>query len=439
MTTYIPQLFRRNAPRASDVPPPVHPDLRDDELRRVAHAHADLDAPAMARRFGRAIGNARLADVEAGRLLVLHVAREIQARLAAPVPGFEAEPGDPFESVRRAARIVAEDFLTLASRCEYASRGAARQESAALLLGAFDALAEAKVACAMLADSFRSDPVAATAADETSTFLRDAILHLRALGLGDGCDEGEAERRARVRLLRHATVDLEPVGPAELRRIERLAGNWFLLSSSMPRAGSRKPAGDALLAPLTARDALNLRRAGAAAATAFAAFRDAPGFLGLLRQVAMYERHLLAARAGSTVFDGSPLSNLVLRIREEVRSGVAALPVLELRTEPGGISGRFDAGDLPGIAILDDMPARLSRQYPEAVRIVPLPAGQDSLPTIDEARRMGLGLSFRTLEDALACIEIGEPETVRLFFSGEYAVSNRIGEPAPDLRGPSPR
>ncbi|MFC6047449.1 hypothetical protein ACFPYM_06325, partial [Methylobacterium hispanicum] len=115
MASYIPQLFRRNAPSASNAPPPLHPDLRDDELRRVAQAHVDLDAPAMARRYGRAIANARLADVENGRLLVLHVAREIQARLSVPVPGFDPEPGDPFETVRRATSIVAEDFLTIAA------------------------------------------------------------------------------------------------------------------------------------------------------------------------------------------------------------------------------------------------------------------------------------------------------------------------------------
>ena len=439
MTTYIPQLFRRNASRASDVPPPVHPDLRDDELRRVAQAHADLDAPAMARRFGRAIANARLADVEAGRLLVLHVAREIRARLSVPISGFDAEPGDPFDAVLRAVRIIAADFLFLASRCEHAKRGSARHESSILLMGACDALAEAKVACDMLATSFRFDPVATATADEAASSLRNALAHLSTLGLGEGCDEAEAERRARVRLLRHASVDLEPIGPAALRRIERLAGNWFLLHSSMPRPGARRSPGDPLLTPLSSRDALYLRRAGSAAAIAYATFRDAPGFLGLLREVAMYERHLMAERSGSVVFTGSPLSNLVIRIQEEVQSGVAALPVLELRSEIGGIAGRFDTGDRPGIAILADLPARMARQYPEAVRIVPLQAGQHPLPSIDEARRQEVGLSFRTLEDALACIEIGDPETAQLFFSSEYSVSNRIGESMPEMPAPSPR
>ncbi|GJD90923.1 hypothetical protein BHAOGJBA_4467 [Methylobacterium hispanicum] len=392
----------------------------------------------MARRYGRAIANARLADVENGRLLVLHVAREIQARLSVPVPGFDPEPGDPFETVRRATSIVAEDFLTIAARCRTAARGPARLESSALLVGAFEALAEAKVACGMLAASFHFDPVAALAADEADSRLREARTQLEALGLGDGSDDAEIERRARIRLLRHASVDLEAVGTAELRRIERLAGNWFLLNSSMNLAVGRRVRGEALLAPLSSRDALNLRRAGAAAATAFAAFRDAPGFLGLLRQVAMYERHLLAARTGSPVFDGSPLSNLVLRIREEVRSGTATLPVLELRSEPGGIAGRFDTGDRPGIAILDDLPTRMSRQYPDAVRVVPLPVDQATLPHIDEARRLGVGLTFRTLGDALACVEIGDPETVRLFFSGEYAVANRIGGGVPEPGGPAP-
>ena len=421
------------------MPPPIHPELRDDEFRRVAQAHADLDAPSAARRYGRAIANARLADVENGRLLFLHLAREIQARLAVPVPGFEPEPGDPFETLRRATCIVGDDFLTIAARCRYAARGPARLDNSALLAGAFEALAEAKVACGMLAASFQFDPVAARAADEADQRLREARGQIDALGLGDGCDDAETERRARSRLLRHASVDLEPIGAAELRRIDRLAGNWFLLSSSMSLASGRKAGGETLLAPLSSRDALNLRRAGAAAATAFAALRDAPGFLGLLRQVAMYERHLTAVRTGSPVFDGSPISNLVLRIREEIRSGTAALPVLELRDEPGGIAGRFDTGDLPGIAILDDLPTRMSRQYPEAVRIVPLPAGQAPLPSIDEARRLGVGLTFRTLGDALACVEIGDPETARLFFSGEYAVANRIGDHRPEAGGPAPR
>ena len=440
MAVYCPPTFRRNATPAADAPPPVHADLRDDELKRLAHAHAEIDIPSASRRISRAIANADLADVEAGRLLILHVSREIASRLNNQVEGIRSEASrDPFIAVRQAVDLVATDFEHLAARYKENAGDARAHDLAETLIGAAEVAAEAKVATAILAESFQFDTVAASCADAAASHLARIQARLVLLGLTRETSPDAADDAARLRLARQATRDLDALAPSELKRIERLAGNWYLLNASTPRTGSRKQGGG-LVPPLTARDALNLRRAAAAAATAFGHLRDEPGFLGLLRQVAMVERHREAATTGSTVFKGSPLANLNQRIRDALRTEAKPVPVLTLRREAGGVSGRFDDGRT-GIAILDDHPARLSPRYPEAVRIVPLAAHQTELPTIDEARAIGIGLSFRTLEDALACIEIGDPDTVRLFFSGDYAVVDRTDEPAPSATvptGPSP-
>lgn len=438
MATYCPPIFRRNATAAADTPPPLHADLRDDELKRLVHAHADIDGISNARRFSRAIANADLADIETGRLLILHVAREIAARLSTQVDGIRAESSrDPFIAVRQAVELVAADCGQLATLYEENTRDARRNEIAAMLLSAVDAVAEAKVATSILAESFEFDAVASACADVAASHLARLRARVLALGVDGPVADDELDERARLRLVKQASYDLDAIAPSELRRIERLAGNWYLLTASTPRVGSRKP-GSNLVPPLSTRDAVNLRRAGSAAAAAFGHLRDAPGFLGLLREVAMVERHREAAATGSTVFKGSPLANLNQRIREALRADAPALPRLVLRHAPGGIEGRFEVGDRMGIAILDDTSARLSHQYPRAVRIVPLPAHSVDLPTIEEARAAGVGLSFRTLEDALACIEIGDPDTVELFFDGDYAVVDRLDEPAPTPSAPSP-
>jgi hypothetical protein len=423
------------------VPPPLHAGLRDEEMKRLIHAHTDIDGASNSRRFSRAIANADLTEIEAGRLLILHVAREISARLNTPVEGIRAEASrDPFIAVRQAVELVVADCERLATRYEGNAHDSRRQEIAATLLAAADVAAEAKVATAILAASFEFDAVASACADVAATHLARIRARIETLGLDAAATETDLDEGARIRLAKQASHDLDAIAPSELRRIERLAGNWYLLTASTPRMGSRKQ-GSNLVPPLNTRDAVNLRRAGAAAAAAFAHLRDAPGFLGLLRETAMVERHREAAATGATVFKGSPLANLNQRIREALRGDAPTLPVLVLRNTEGGVEGRFESGERMGIAILDDHPARLSHQYPHAVRVVPLAPGRSDLPSIEEARAVGVGLSFRTLEDALACIEIGDPDTVEMFFDGDYAVVDRLDEPAPaaDRTGPAPR
>lgn len=440
MAVYCPPTFRRNVTPAADAPPPVHADLRDDELKRLVHAHVEIDAPSASRRISRAIANADLADIEAGRLLILHVCREIASRLSNQVEGIRAEASrDPFIAVRQAVDLVRTDFEHLVGLYRNGAGDTRTHEIAEMLVGAAEVAAEAKVATSILADAFQSDSVAVSCAEAAARNLDRIQESLVALQLVPEMPGTRIEEAARIRLARQATRDLDAIAPSEIRRIERLAGNWYLLNASTPRAGSRK-AGGGLVPPLAVRDALNLRRAAAAAAAAFAHLRDEPGFLGLLRQVAMVERHREAAASGTTVFKGSPLANLNQRIRDALRIDAKPVPVLTLRREAGGVSGRFDDGRI-GIAILDDHSARLSPRYPDAVRIVPLAAHRADLPTIEEASAIGIGLSFRTLEDALACIEIGDPDTVRLFFDGDYAVADRTDEPvpvAPAASGPSP-
>jgi len=440
VAVYCPPTFRRNAVSAADAPPPVHADLRDDELRRLVQAHVEIDVPSASRRISRAIANADLADIEAGRLLILHVCREIASRLTNQVEGIRAEASrDPFIAVRQAVDLVRTDFEHLVGLYRDGAGDARAHDLAELLTGVAEVAAEAKVATAILAEAFQSDTVAVSCADAAAHNLVRIRERLVALGVSPEMPGDRIDDAARIRLARQATRDLDAIAPSEIRRIERLAGNWYLLNASTPRAGSRK-VGGGLVPPLAARDALNLRRAAAAAAAAFAHLRDEPGFLGLLRQVAMVERHREAAASGTTVFKGSPLANLNQRIRDALRTEAKPVPVLTLRREAGGVSGRFDDGRT-GIAILDDHSARLSPRYPDAVRIVPLAAHRVDLPTIEEAAAAGIGLSFRTLEDALACIEIGDPDTVRLFFDGDYAVVDRTDEPvpvAPGATGPSP-
>lgn len=441
MAHYCPSIFRRNPQSAGDVPPPLHADLQDEEIKRLVHAHTDVDVASNARRYSRAVANADLGDVEAGRLLILHVAREISARLTTPVEGIRAEASrDPFVAVRQAVELVVGDCEQLAARYEANVRDSRRHEIAATLLAAVDVAAEAKVATAILAASFQYDAVATACANLAATHSERIRGRISSLGLDGTADDADPDQAARSRLARQASHDLDAIAPSELRRIERLAGNWYLLTASTPRRGSRKQ-GINLVPPLNTRDAVNLRRAAAAAAAAYAHLRDAPGFLGLLREAAMVERHREAAATGSTAFKGSPLANLNQRIREELRGDVPPLPVLVLRNAVGGVEGRFESGDRMGIAILDDHSARLSHRYPHAVRIVPLAPHRADLPSIEEARAVGIGLSFRTLEDALACIEIGDPDTVETFFDGGYVVVDRLDEPAPtaDRAAPAPR
>lgn len=438
MAPYCPSIFRRNPTPAADVPPPLHADLQDEEMKRLVHAQSDIDGASNARRFSRAVANADLADIETGRLLILHVAREISARLATPVEGIRAEASrDPFIAVRQAVELVVADCEHLAARYEDEGRDNRRHEIAATFLAAADVVAEAKVATAILAESFQFDSIASACAELAAAHLAKIRSRIVALGLDGAASETDLDEGARSRLAKQASHDLDAIAPSELRRIERLAGNWYLLTASTPRMGSRKQ-GSNLVPPLNTRDAVNLRRAGAAAAAAFAHLRDAPGFLGLLREAAMVERHREAATTGSTVFKGSPLANLNQRIREALRGDAPPLPVLVLRNVAGGVEGRFASGEGMGIAILDDHPARLSHQYPHAVRIVPLPPQRVDLPSIDEARAVGIGLSFRTLEDALACIEIGDPDTVEMFFDGDYRVVDKLDEPAPAAYQPAP-
>lgn len=484
---------------AVSVAPPVHPDLLETELKGLSTAHFFMDDPIRMARFAKAIAEADDAQIELGRLQILHVLKEIvermdRMRFEHPMAVHASDRIG--EALRSVVEGIANDVVDLLRQADETPRDKGTFRN---LAGALQTLAEAKRFTTLLSeadpDNAEFAELAADAADQFEARARDAD-RLRAT-VGPRYDHvadllpdstrivAEAEHRFTLQ----TGVDGAILTPDHVTRTMHDCGDRDLLWHASQGGLREKAIREGMHRVLPAHEAAALRSAAAAIVTTFNALFNQPGFLPLLRQgstlsrwkglngihdahdpgieheireyhrrsrkgihrrdEAEYQKELdkLPADRARWRTDGRKYLTAAFALDDLVSGALRGYldgtrPVLVLRTDPvtGATVGSF-RGDAEG-TVLAIYPDNL-KGHPGAVFAVTLDAAEvaSGLPDLavirDEAWAGGprKGTNYHGIEDALGCIAGGDAYSQTFFFGREVAV---IDETGTDWEPPSP-
>lgn len=484
---------------AVSVAPPVHPDLLDTELKGLSTAHFFMDDPVRLARFAKAIAEADDAQIELGRLQILHILKELvermdRMRFAHPLSVDSAVR--ICGSLRSVVEGIAGDVVDLLRQADETPRdkGALRY-----LAGALQTLAEAKLFTGLLheadPDNAEYAQLAADAAEHFEARARDADRLRATVGPRYGHVAELLPVSSRIaadaehRFTLQAGLDGAILTPDHITRTMHDCGDRDLLWRASQAGLREKAIREGMHRVLTADDAAALRAKAAEIVTTFNALFNEPGFLPLLRQGSTLSRwkglngihdahdpgveheireYHRRSRAGIHRRDEAEyqkeLDELPAdreRWRTEGRKYLSASfalddlvsgalrgyldgtrPVLVLRTDPatGATVGTF-RGDEEG-SVLAIYPDKLE-SHPGAVFAVTLDAAEvaSGLPDLasirDEAWADGprKGTNYSGIEDALGCIAGGDAYSQTFFFGRQVAV---IDETGTDWEPPSP-
>lgn len=484
---------------ACSVAPPVHPDLLETELKRLSTAHFFLDDEAGMARFARAIAEASDAQIELGRLQILHLLKEISERmdtLTSRHPMVVGVPSQIGEALRSAVEGIASDVVDLLRQADDTPRDKGTLKT---LTGALQTLAEAKRFTALLhaADPGNTEyaELAADAAGYFEARARDADSFRVSVGARYGHVPELLPASSRIasdaehRFTLQSKLDGAILTPDHLTRTRDDCGSRDLLWQASQSSLREKVMREGLHTELTANQAVDLRAKAVAIVETFNALFNQAGFLPLLRQGATLSRwrglngihdahdpgieheireYHRRSRAGlhrrtdeeyqkdldrlpgdrdRWRTEGRSYLSASFALDEIVTSALSdyldgARPVLVLRTDrtTGAMVGTFRGeGSESVLAIYPDK----LEKYPGAVFAVTLDkaevaAGLPDLSSIRDEAWVGgprKGTNYYGMEDALGCLAGGDVYSQTFFFGRQVAV---IDETSIDWDPPSP-
>lgn len=493
--------FRNGTGRimAVSVAPPVHPDLLGTELKGLSAAHFFMDDSVRMARFAQAILEADDAQIELGRLQILHVLKEIAERMDRmrfDHPMTVGASDQIGEGLRTVVEGIAGDVVDLFRQADETprDRGALRY-----LAGALQTLAEAKRFTALLHEA---DPqnieyaeLAADAARHFDARARDADRLRSTVGprYGHVAEMLPASTRiaadAEHRFTMQTGLDGAILTPDHVLRTMQDCGDRDALWLASQGGLREKSIEEGRHVVLTARESTALRTKAAAIVTAFNALFNQPGFLPLLRQGSalarwkglngIHDSHDPAveheireshrrSRRGLWQRDEAELRKELEKLpadrerwRAEGRKYLSASfaldelvagalrgyvdgtkPVLVLRTDPatGATVGTLRGDDAGSVLAIypDNLKGHPGAVFAVTLEAAEVAAGLPDLASIkDEAWAGGprKGTNYSGLEDALGCIAGGDHYSQTYFFGRQVAV---IDETGTDWQPPEP-
>ncbi|GJD90921.1 hypothetical protein BHAOGJBA_4465 [Methylobacterium hispanicum] len=476
---------------AVSVAPPVHPGLLETALKGLSTAHFFMDDSERMAQFARAISEADDAQIELGRLQILHVLKEIAERMDRmrfDHPMSVGASDQIGEALRSVVEGIAGDVVDLLRQADETPRD---KGTLRYLAGALQTLAEAKRFTALLHEADpRNAEYAELAADAAGHFearARDADRLRTTVGPRYGHVTEMLPASTRIateadhRFTLQAELDGAILTPDHVLRTMQDCGDRDTLWRASQGGLREKAIKDGRHVVLPARDAAALRTKAAAIVTAFNALFNQPGFLALLRQGSALSRwkglngihdahdpavehEIRESHRGSRrglwrrdeaelrkELDQLPADRERWRtegrkhlsasfVLEELVSGAlrghldGTKPVLVLRTDPatGATVGTLRGDDAGSVLAIyrDGLVGYPGAVFAVTLDAVEVAAGLPDLAGIRDQAWVGgprKGTNYYSLEDALGCIAGGDAYSQTFFFGRQVAVVDETG------------